>query len=194
MVEYEIRAYGPNYDIEHLCVDLDKKVRALGGATIVIVGDDPDLRAMQAHALSDSLGLQLTKNPIKAEERHSPDTGVTMALHCTDRLVMADSLVEDWVLNTAIPGPRILFVENVENGELAVSALGTCAVLVKADSRTGMLMGDRGVPEIPSAGLNSSTIVTVQTSGYEDPHLCMDFNGMARYRDLMDQRAGLEYC
>lgn len=30
MSDREIRAYGPNYDTEHLSVDLDKKVRALG--------------------------------------------------------------------------------------------------------------------------------------------------------------------
>ncbi|MGJ9406849.1 hypothetical protein ACHABQ_11065 [Nesterenkonia aurantiaca] len=82
MNDHEIRAYGPNYDTDHLAVDLDKKVRSVGGATIIVFGEDPALRAMQSRALTDSLGLKLTKNRMKAEDQHDPANGVTVALCC----------------------------------------------------------------------------------------------------------------
>lgn len=115
-------------------MDLDKKVRSTGGAVIVVFGTDPALRAMQSRALTDSLGLKLTKNLVKAEDQHNPANGVTVALHCADPTTTTDALVREWVLNSSFLGPRILIVEVPENAELAISALGACALFVKADS------------------------------------------------------------
>ncbi|MGJ9374174.1 hypothetical protein [Nesterenkonia sp. CF4.4] len=181
MNDHEIRAYGPNYDTDHLAVDLDKKVRSIGGATIVVFGEDPALRAMQSRALTDSLGLKLTKNRIKAEDQHDPANGVTVALHCADPTVTSDALVREWVLNPEFMGPRILIVEVAENSELAVSALGACALFVKVDSFN-----------IPPAGMGSSTTVDSGTADYDDPNLCPGFTSMRNYSSLMTELAIVE--
>lgn len=176
MGDHEIRAYGPNYDTDHLAVDLDRKVRSVGGATIVVFGEDPALRAMQSRALTDSLGLKLTKNRMKAEDQHDPAEGVTVALHCADPTVTADALVREWVLDPSIMGPRILIVEVAENAELAVSALGSCALFVKVDSFN-----------IPPAGMGSTTTVVSDIADYDDPNLVPGFTSMRNYSTLMEQ-------
>lgn len=178
MASREIRAYGPNYDTDHLAVDLDKKIRAVGGATIVVFGEDPALRSMQARALTDSLGLKLTKNRLKAEDQHDPLNGVTVAMHCTDSTVAADTLVREWVLDSLQMGPRVLIVEVNEGAELAVSALGSCALFVKVDSF-----------DIPAAGMGSTTTVVSDIAAYDDPNICPGFTGMRTYGQLMDERA-----
>lgn len=178
---HEIRAYGPNYDTEHLAVDLDKRIRSIGGATIIVFGEDPILRAMQSRALTDSLGLKLTKNRMKAEDQHDPGTGVTVALHCADPTVTADALVREWVLDSSIMGPRVLIVEVTENAELAVSALGSCALFVKVDSLN-----------IPAAGMGSRTTLDSDISYDGDPNLCPRFTSMRDYPSLMAELAGVE--
>lgn len=181
MYNHEIRAYGPNYDTDHLAVDLDKKVRSVGGATIIVFGEDPVLRAMQSRALTDSLGLKLTKNRIKAEDQHDPANGVTVALHCADPTATSDALVREWVLNSEFMGPRILIVEVSENAELAVSALGACALFVKV-----------GSCNIPPAGMGSTTTVDSAITDYDDPNLCPGFTSMTNYSTLMAELAGAD--
>lgn len=181
MGDREIRAYGPNYDTDHLAVDLDKKVRSIGGATIIVFGEDPALRAMQSRALTDSLGLKLTKNRIKAEDQHDPANGVTVALHCADPTVTTDALVREWVLNSEFMGPRILIVEVAENSELAVSALGACALFVKVDSFN-----------IAPAGMGSTTTVVSDIADYDDPNLVPGFTSMRNYPTLMTELASVE--
>lgn len=110
MVDHEIRAYGPTYDTDHLTVDIDKKIRSVGGATIIVFGEDPVLRAIQSRALADSLGLGLTKNRIEAEDQHDPVNGGTVALHCADPTLISDALVREWVLDPWCMGPRTLIV------------------------------------------------------------------------------------
>jgi len=181
MGDREIRAYGPNYDTEHLAVDLDHQLRSVGGATIVVFGEDPASRAMQSRALADSLGLKLTKNQLKAENEHAPTLGVTFALHSADPTVTSDALVHEWVLNPSFMGPRILIVEVAENADLAVSALGTCALFVKVDSFN-----------IPSAGMGSTTTVVSGAADYDDPNLCPGFTSMRTYSSWMDELAGAD--
>lgn len=181
MNDHEIRAYGPNYDTDHLAVDLDKKIRSVGGATIIVFGEDPALRAMQSRALTDSLGLKLTKNRIKAEDQHDPANGVTVALHYADPTLTSDALVREWVLNPDFMGPRILIVEVAENSELAVSVLGFCALFVKVDSFN-----------IPPAGMSSTTTVDSPIASYDDPNLCPGFTSMRNYSNLMAELADTE--
>lgn len=181
MTDREIRAYGPNYHTNHLCMDLDDKVRTVGGATILIFGNDPAMGAMQARALSDSLGLELTRDPIKAVTDHAPERGVTIALHATDAIVAADTLVREWVLNNSITGPRILLVETSEGSEMATSALSTCALFVKVE----------GV-DFPSAGIASGTAADSDIPGPRVPTLCLGFTSMRDYSTLMMERAGFE--
>ena len=172
MTDHQIRAYGPNYHTSHLCVDLDDKVRAISGATILIFGDDPAMRAMQARALSDSLGLKLMKNPIKAATQHNPEGGVTVALHAADAIVSAHTLVHDWVLSAEVMGPRVLIVETTEGAEVATSVLDTCALFVKVE---GM--------DIPPAGIGSGTMAHSEVAGPRVPTLCP---GVHRYAGLFD--------
>ncbi|MGJ9372548.1 hypothetical protein [Nesterenkonia sp. CF4.4] len=181
MDDHEIRAYGPNYDTDHLAVDLDKKVRSVGGATVIVFGEDPVLRAMQSRALADSLGLKLTKNRMKAADQHDPANGVTIALHCADPTVTSDALVREWVLDSEIMGPRILIVEVAENAELAASALSACALFVKVDSNN-----------LPPAGMGSTTTVDSGTADYDDPNLCPGFTSMRDYSTLMTELAGAD--
>lgn len=178
MNDHEIRAYGPNYDTDHLAVDLDKKVRSIGGATIIVFGEDPVLRAMQSRALTDSLGLKLTRNRTKAEDQHDPTNGVTVALHCAEPTVTSDVLVREWVLDPEFMGPRILLVEVAENTELAVSTLGACALFVKVDSFN-----------IPPAGMGSTTTVASDIADYDDPNLVPGFTSMRNYSNLMAELA-----
>ncbi|MCH8563709.1 hypothetical protein LTI14_10865 [Nesterenkonia sp. YGD6] len=181
MNDHEIRAYGPNYDTDYLAVDLDKKIRSVGGATIIVFGEDPVLRAMQSRALADSLGLKLTKNRLKAEDQHDPAIGVTVALHCADPTLTSDALVREWVLDPEFMGPRILIVEVAENAELAVSALGACALFVKVDSFN-----------IPPAGMGSTTTVASDIADYDDPNLVPGFTSMRNYSTLMAELADTE--
>lgn len=181
MSNQEIRAYGPNYDTDDLAVDLDKKVLSVGGATIVVFGEDPALRAMQSRAIADSLGLKLTKNRMKAEDQQDPANGVTVALHCVDPTVTADALVREWVRNRSIMGPRVLIVEVAENVELAVSALDASALFVKVDSL-----------DIPPAGMGSTTTVVDDIVDLDDPNLCPGFKSMRNYSSLMTELAGIE--
>ncbi|TLP92237.1 hypothetical protein FEF26_14950 [Nesterenkonia salmonea] len=178
MSDREIRAYGPNYDTEHLSVDLDKKVRALGGASIIIFGDDPVLRAMQARALANTWGLRLMKNPIKADMQHNPDSGLTVGLHCVEPTVAADGFVNNWVLNAAVEGPRIMIIDVAEGTDIAVSALKVCALFVKM-----------GGPDSPSAGIDSGTSVQDADSNVQSPNLCTGYTGMNAYSSLMSLRS-----
>lgn len=176
----EIRAYGPNYDTDHLCVDLDKKIRDIGGTTIVVIGEDRDMRAMQAQALADSLGLKLMKNPDKVAAQHDPAAGVAVALHCVEATDAAHALVNEWVLDTATTGPRILIVEVTEGAELAVSAMGTCGVFVRVDNL-----------DIAPAGTSVPPTGTSVISGHEDPNLYPGFTSMREFPTLMTERIGL---
>lgn len=178
MSDREIRVYGPNFDTEHLGVDLDKIVHALGGASIVILGEDPVRRAMQARALADTWGLKLMKNPIKADMQHAPEKGLTAAIHCVEPTVAADGFVHNWVLNSAAVGPRIMMIDIPEGTEIASSALEVSAIFVNGDGL-----------EIPSAGISSGTTTPAGVSSIQSPNLCVGYTGIHAYSSLMTAKS-----
>ncbi|MGJ9406848.1 hypothetical protein ACHABQ_11060 [Nesterenkonia aurantiaca] len=92
-----------------------------------------------------------------------------------------DALVRKWVLDPSFMGPRILIVEVAENAELAVSALGACALFVKVDSFN-----------IPPAGMGSTTTVGSDIVNCSVPNLCPGFTSMGNYSALMAELADTE--
>lgn len=130
-----VRAYGPNFDLDAVICSLGTKLNEFGGACVFVMSTDALRREMFSHVFSSALALRRARDIPDAVDHQDIENKRISVMRCTDPAAQGPPMITEWVMNTKVPGPRILIIEvpNATQVQVPVSAMVTCAAVFDID-------------------------------------------------------------